>query len=99
MNYHKLIRDSLIELKNKFDKAELPEPASRQFFIDLCNEKDCICGRELNDEIREIIKRRADSYLSNETAGFLNSLKSDIERDLLSDDNGNDNSIKKRESK
>ncbi|EAZ89972.1 AAA family ATPase [Crocosphaera chwakensis] len=91
---HLKFRESLIELKDKFDKAELPEKASRQFFIDLCNEKDCICGRELNDEIREIIKQRANLYLSNETAGFLNSLKSDIKRDLLSDDNGTEKSFK-----
>ncbi|MEA5533732.1 AAA family ATPase [Crocosphaera sp. XPORK-15E] len=84
----------LIELKDKFDKAELPEKASRQFFIDLCHEKECICGRELNDEIREIIRQRADLYLSDNTAAFLNSLKEDIRRDLLSTDNEIENSLK-----
>lgn len=83
---HPKFRNSLIELKDKFDKAELPEKASRQFFIDLCNEKDCICGRELNDEIREIIKQRANLYLSDNTAIFLNSLKEDIRRDLINTD-------------
>ncbi|MDJ0601711.1 MAG: hypothetical protein QNJ37_23060 [Crocosphaera sp.] len=83
---HPKFRISLIELKEKFDKAELPEKASRQFFIDLCNEKDCICGRELNDEIRQIIKQRANLYLSDNTAIFLNSLKEDIRRDLLDRD-------------
>ncbi|MGD1804196.1 hypothetical protein ACP6PL_01970 [Dapis sp. BLCC M126] len=79
---HKSFIDSLIELKDKLDKAKLPEKASRQFFIDLLEEDKCICGIELNHQTREAIQSRAELYLSDYTAAFLNSLKEDIRTKL-----------------
>ncbi|HEY9866678.1 MAG TPA: hypothetical protein V6D21_21065 [Candidatus Obscuribacterales bacterium] len=83
---HESFSNSLIELKSKLDKAKLPEKASRQFFIDILEEKDCICGRELNDETRQEIQKRSELYLSDHTAAFLNGLKEDIRNILGSGD-------------
>lgn len=83
---HQSFTNSLIELKSKLDKAKLPEKASRQFFIEILEEKDCICGRELNEETRQAIRERAELYLSDNTAAFFNGLKEDIRNNLFSGD-------------
>ena len=82
---HQSFSNSLIELKSKLDKAKLPEKASRQFFIDIAEQPKCICGRDLCSETRKEIKKRADLYLSDHTAAFLNALKEDIRNNLSSD--------------
>jgi DNA sulfur modification protein DndD len=82
---HETFVDSLLELKNKLDKAKLPEKASRQFFIDLLDEEKCICGRELDDETRQAIQNRSELYLSDRTAAFLNGLKEDIRNNFSSE--------------
>ncbi|MGD1711907.1 hypothetical protein [Dapis sp. BLCC M172] len=79
---HESFISDLIELKDKLDKAKLPEKASRQFFTDILEEEKCICGRELDCETREEIQRRANLYLSDDTTAFLNSLKEDIRNKL-----------------
>ncbi len=81
---HESFTDSLVELKDKLDKAKLPEKASRQFFTDILEEEKCICGRELDCETREEIQRRSNLYLSDDTTAFLNSLKEDIRNKLIS---------------
>ena len=86
---HESFTDSLVELKDKLDKAKLPEKTSRQFFIDLLEEEKCICGRELDCETREEIQRRANLYLSDDTTAFLNSLKEDIRNKLISENSEN----------
>ena len=82
---HEIFVDSLLELKDKLDKAKLPEKASRQFFVDLLEEEQCICGRELNNETRQAIQNRAELYLSDRTAAFLNGLKEDIRNNFSSE--------------
>lgn len=80
---HSVFATSLIELKKQFDRLRLPASTSSQFFKELLEEEDCICGRLLDEHSREILEQRAELYLAEETSGFLNSLKHNISVQLL----------------
>jgi DNA sulfur modification protein DndD len=73
--------DDLTELKDQLDKLKLPSSTSSQFFIELLDEAECICGRPMNEEVKATIQEKAKRYLGAETSGVINALKSDI--DLL----------------
>jgi len=75
---HEAFGDSLLQLKEQLDRLKLPASTSSQFFEELLEEKECICGRLLDDKARRVIKERAGLYLAEETSGVLNSLKQDI---------------------
>ena len=77
---HPRFSQSLIELKDNLDKLKLPENTSAQFFDDLIEEDECICGREMNDVARDEIKIRAKGYLDFDEAGEINALKHGIEK-------------------
>jgi len=75
---HDLFAISLGELKAQMDRLKLPASTSRQFFMELLQESECVCGRPLDDQTREVLNRRAELYLAEETSGVLNTLKQDI---------------------
>ena len=70
--------DSLIALKNNLDKLRLPDSTSREFFDELIGEDECICGTPLDDEKREQIRQKAETYLVEDEFGILNNIKSGI---------------------
>ena len=75
---HSVFSDNLLKLKDNLDHLKLPETTSAQFFDDLCQEPDCICGRTMNDVARNEIMKRAKGYLDAEESGTINALKHDI---------------------
>lgn len=68
----------LQDLKSNLDTLKLPSSTSREFFEELALAVECICGRELNDDLREKVKQRASLYLADEEVGVLNAIKTDI---------------------
>lgn len=77
---------SLINLKDNLDKLKLPSTTSQQFFVELLQEDECICGRPLNNQTRQIISEKSQGYLAEETSGFLNSLKQDIDTFVINNE-------------
>lgn len=75
---HGRFAEQLSELKDNLDKLKLPETSSAQFFNDLVDDNECICGRPMNDAARDEIRKRARSVLDFEEAGTINALKQDI---------------------
>ncbi|EKZ9200988.1 AAA family ATPase [Vibrio vulnificus] len=76
--------DWMLEFKDGLDKVKLPESAAREFFEDLANEPECVCGRPIDAEIAETIKTRASQYLGSEDVSLLNSMKAAI-KDAVGD--------------
>ena len=70
---------AIMDLKTGLDRVKLPERAAREFFEELADESDCVCGRPIDDKIRAVIKSRAGQYLGSEDVAFLNSMKSAIQ--------------------
>jgi DNA sulfur modification protein DndD len=65
--------------KQSLDQAKLPDTSSRQFFIDLCQQVECVCGRPIGSTERDYITKHAENYLSENISGVLNAIKSDID--------------------
>jgi DNA sulfur modification protein DndD len=78
---HKLF-DGFVRHLNTFkvslDQAKLPDTSSRQFFIDLCEEDSCVCGRPIGPDEQKHIREHAEHYLSGDISGVLNAIKNDI---------------------
>jgi DNA sulfur modification protein DndD len=70
---------SILNLKLGLDRVKLPEAAAREFFEELCDEPECICGREINPEIANTIRAKASQYLGSDDVSLLNSLKTAID--------------------
>jgi DNA sulfur modification protein DndD len=68
----------LVELKDNLDKLRLPETSSAQFFEDLVDDEECICGRPMTEGARTEIRKRAKGYLDYDESGTINALKHDI---------------------
>jgi DNA sulfur modification protein DndD len=68
------------------DRVKLPEAAAREFFEELCDEIECICGRPIDQGISKIIKTRANQYLGSNDVSLLNTIKTSIDEEIP--DNG-----------
>lgn len=79
VNVNSAFRNSLILLKNNLDTLKLPDSTSRQFFLELADEKLCVCGREIKEENKQIILKEANKYLGDDITGIVNMIKQDIE--------------------
>ena len=78
--------DDLIDVKSQLDRLRLPSSTSSQFFVELLDEDECICGRPMTEEAKETIQKRSERYLGEETSGVLNSLKHDIDLLVMQDE-------------
>lgn len=72
------LNDDFTELLEHMTILKLPKSTSEEFFNELAEEDQCICGRELTESHRENIKSNAQDYLSDEDIGVLNALKEQL---------------------
>jgi len=70
--------DSMLALKEGLDRTKLPESAAREFFEDLADEPECVCGRPIDTAIAATIRTRASQYLGTDDVSLLNSMKTAI---------------------
>lgn len=73
-----IFAEEMISFKASLDRVKLPESTAREFFEELAEESHCVCGRELDDEIRQLIRERASHYLGSEDVALLNAIKGDV---------------------
>ncbi|MEQ8752756.1 MAG: hypothetical protein RID09_04440 [Coleofasciculus sp. G1-WW12-02] len=69
---------SLINLKANLDHLKLPTSTSKEFFEELAEAPECVCGRQMDDMTRQAVRDRAKKYLGEDEVGVLNRIKSDI---------------------
>ena len=70
---------NLWDLKSGLDRVRLPESAAREFFEELADEDECVCGRPIDDEMRDAIRKRSTQYLASDDVALLNATKSAIQ--------------------
>lgn len=70
--------DDMLAFKSGLDRVKLPESAAREWFEELSDEAECVCGRPIDEAIRAIIRDRAERYLGSDDVILLNRIKSDI---------------------
>ena len=77
---HPQFSEQLVLLKDNLDQLRLPETSSAQFFDDLVEDDECICGRPMTEAAAKEITKRAKGYLDYDESATINALKSDITR-------------------
>ncbi|WP_406260204.1 AAA family ATPase [Streptomyces chartreusis] len=65
-------------LKAGLDRVKLPESAAREFFQELAEEAECVCGRPIDEHTRDVIRNRSHQYLGSDDVSLLNSMKTAI---------------------
>lgn len=85
LSIHPEFGNRLIELKENLDRLRLPENTSTQFFEELIQETECICGREMTPGARAEISARSKRYLDADESGTINALKADIDKFTAND--------------
>lgn len=75
---HASFAKSLTNLKDSLDNLRLPENTSAQFFRELLEEPECICGREMTEGAKHEIQNRSLRYLDESESGVINAVKRDI---------------------
>lgn len=72
------IHNRLRDLSEKMQKLQLPKTMSKQFFEELAEQIDCICGRKHTPETKNTLTERAKQFLGEDQIGIINSIKSAI---------------------
>ena len=67
-------------------KLKIPASATKAFFEELVEDKDCICDREMDEKAVSAINKNKDRYFDEDRAGIYNNLKADIREKLSSKD-------------
>ena len=73
-----VIGNRILTFKSGLDRVKLPESAAREFFEELCQEPECICGRPIDDQVRAHIRKCSRRYLGSDDVSILNEIKSTI---------------------
>ena len=73
------IKAKLLDFKRSLNQLRLPDDVAKQFFDELSEADDCICGRPIGTSEKSHIIDNAKYYLDDNTSGVLNSIKSQID--------------------
>lgn len=86
VNLDKKFVSALDVVQENLYKLKIPASATKAFFEELVDNKDCICDREMNEKAISAINNNKDKYFDEDRAGIYNSLKTDIREKLNSKD-------------
>jgi len=70
--------DSLNNFEDKLTKMGIPKSVGDSFFSELIESKECLCGKQLDEEMKENIQKNKYKFLTDETYNVLNPIKSKI---------------------
>lgn len=72
------VLDRLRALGTKLDRLKLPQTMSKEFFFELAEAPECVCGRPITPAEREAILERSSRYLAENQIGVINAMKSAV---------------------
>ncbi len=72
------LSDRMYELGACMKKLKLPKTISRDFFTELANAPECVCGRCIGEKERQAILANAEKYLGSDQQSVLNEIKSSL---------------------
>jgi hypothetical protein len=73
---HPNIQQRLVALGGNLTHLKLPKTISMEFFKELAEQPDCICGRPVTPLIKQAILGRAEDYLAEDQILVINKMKS-----------------------
>jgi DNA sulfur modification protein DndD len=65
-------------LHSQLARAKVPEGVGRQFFHDILEEDDCVCGNPWDDEMKAHINSRIDRYLADDIMTVVKSMQQHV---------------------
>lgn len=68
----------LQSLSENMQRLKLPESTSKQFFEEIAQESQCICGNPITETEKKYILKTANKFLGQDQLGLLNAIKSTI---------------------
>jgi hypothetical protein len=77
-NLSEAISEKLGVLATQMGKLKLPKTQSMEFFEELSECPECICGRPIGNKEKQAIKEKAKDYLTEDNIGEINAIKSSI---------------------
>jgi len=83
---HPQFNDRLINLVQNMQTLKLPKTTAKEFFKELSESPDCICGRPIGLVEKEAILRRADNYLGEDDLSAINAIKDKIRNYQVNDE-------------
>lgn len=85
---HPIIKDRIRSLSSEMLKLKLPRSTSSEFFLELLEQEDpeCICGREILEEHKTIIKNKMKDFLTDDQIGVINTIKRSIKSEHENED-------------
>lgn len=81
MLINKQFNEKLINFEKNLNNLKIPESVGKAFFDDLIKAKKCLCGHEMNNEMKEKILESKESILSEDTWLILSVLKHKIRKE------------------
>lgn len=72
---HRVFDERLQDLTQNLQTLKLPKTTAREFFKELSESVECICGRPIGAQEKESILSRAENYLGEEDLGAINAIK------------------------
>jgi DNA sulfur modification protein DndD len=72
---HSKVVERLRALGDKLTRLKLPKTISAEFFKELAEQPECVCGREITAPFKAAILSRADSYLAEDQILVINKMK------------------------
>jgi DNA sulfur modification protein DndD len=72
---HPGIQQRLVALGGKLTHLKLPKTISVEFFKELAEQQDCVCGRPVTEPIKRAILERAENYLAEDQILVINQMK------------------------
>lgn len=86
INLDKKFVTALDIVQENLYKLKIPASATKAFFEELVDAKDCICDREMDEKAASAINKNKEKYFDEDRAGIYNNLKTDIREKLNSKD-------------
>lgn len=83
---HSIFDERLNGLMQNMQTLKLPKTTAREFFRELSESHECICGRPIGPEEKEAILKRADNYLGEDDLSAINAIKDKLRNYHKSDD-------------
>lgn len=75
---HERVLERLKALGGKLDHLKLPQTMSREFFFELAEQAECVCGRAIGPVEHDVIIERAPKYLAENQIAIINAMKSAV---------------------
>ncbi|MGX5557880.1 hypothetical protein [Bacillus cereus] len=72
------IADKLTSLSSKMQTLKLPRTMSKQFFEELADHDNCVCGRPIGSGEKSYILEKSEEFLAEDQIGVINAIKSSI---------------------